>query len=215
MDIVIDELKEKNSKLKQELGSLGTRLDELKGAYITVISSLVKALEEKDMYTAGHSERVAGYSLMLADSIGMKKEEMQILKYASLLHDLGKIGIPDKILNKKGELTSEERDIINKHEIESVRILEPVKFFKECLPLILHHHERFDGKGYPHGLSAERIPLGARIIAIADTFDAMTSGRSYNQPLKTDQAVAVLKENAGTQFDPNLVKKFAEALAKE
>jgi putative nucleotidyltransferase with HDIG domain len=212
IDFIIEDLKQKNTEFSEKIGQLNQQVADLKGSYLTVISSLVKALEEKDIYTAGHSERVADYSMSLADKINMDEPSKQTLKKAALLHDIGKIGMPDAVLHKKGELNEEDKNAIKKHEVDSVRILEPVTFLKDTFPMILHHHEHFDGSGYPHGLTGGRIPLGARIIAIADTFDAMTSGRGYNRPLNTEEAVVALRKAAGTHLDPALVDKFIEVI---
>jgi len=213
LDFVIEDLKQRNKQLDLNIDKQNMQIKSLKDSYLTVISSLVKALEEKDIYTAGHSERVARYSIVLADFINMEESSTETLRQAALLHDVGKIAIPDSILHKKEELSEDDKKVIQKHAIEGVRILEPVKFFKDTFPLILHHHEHYDGSGYPHGLTSERIPLGSRIIALADAFDAMTSGRGYNRPLKTDEAFAILKKDAGGQFDPDLVEKFIKAIS--
>jgi HD-GYP domain-containing protein (c-di-GMP phosphodiesterase class II) len=209
---VIEDLRQKNKKLMNKVAESDSQIKELKDSYLTVISSLVKALEEKDVYSAGHSERVADYSEALAKQLNLQDPYKQTLKKASLLHDIGKISIPDNILHKQGALTEDEKSIVKRHELESVKILEPSTFLRDAIPLILHHHEHYDGGGYPHGLAGEMIPLGARIIAICDAFDAMTSGRGYNRPLNVDEAIAALKENAGRQFDPKLVGKFIEVI---
>lgn len=208
VDFVIEDLRQRNKQLLDKIERLNTHINDLKNSYLTVISSLVKALEEKDVYTAGHAERVASYSLALANKLKISDSYKETLREAALLHDIGKIGIPDNLLRKKGALNEEEREIIKRHEIESVKILEPATFLKDTIPLILHHHEHHDGSGYPHGLTGERIPLGSRIIAICDSFDAMTSGRGYNRPLNTEEAISALRKDAGKQFDPDLVEKF-------
>jgi len=215
MNFVLDDLKRRNKHFADEVNTLKLRIEELVNSHFTIILSLVKALEEKDIYTAGHSNRVADYSEKIAKKIGLDKDAVDMIKKAALLHDIGKIGIPDFILHKKEDLSSDERSAIQKHPIESVKILEPAIFLKNILPLILHHHERYDGKGYPHGLSGERIPLGARIIAIADSFDAMTSGRGYNKPKNTLQTIDILKQEAGGQFDPGLIPGFIEIISQQ
>lgn len=208
VDFVIEDIKKRNKQLLEKIEKLNTHLSNLKDSYLTIVFSLVKALEEKDYYTAGHSERVTNYSMALADKLKISDSDKETLREAALLHDVGKIGIPDSILQKKGPLTEEERKVIQRHGIESVKILEPATFLKDTLPIILHHHERYDGNGYPHGLTGERIPLGSRIIAVGDAFDAMTSGRGYNNPRNTEEAISILKEEAGKQFDSDLVEKF-------
>ncbi len=175
--------------------------------YLRSIQSLVKALEAKDSYTRGHSERVTFYSLELAKGLG-KSVDMEKLRSAGILHDLGKIGIPETILNKPGRLENEEFVIVKKHPSMGVQILEPIESLKGVFPVIMHHHERFDGKGYPSGLQGAKIPIEARILAIADTYDAMTSNRAYRGALSPQQAVEEIDKFAGSQFDPDLASKF-------
>jgi putative nucleotidyltransferase with HDIG domain len=213
MDFILDDVKRKNTLLQDEIAGLNLKIKKLLGSNFDIILSLVRALEQKDIYTAGHSERVADYSVRMAKKLGLNEGAVETIKRAALLHDIGKISISDELLHKKEGLTRDDRNIIQRHEIESVRILEPVEFLKDTLPLILHHHEHFDGSGYPHGLAGERIPLGARIIVIADSFDAMTSGRGYNKPLSTQEAVAALKKGSGSQFDPGLIDRFIEVIS--
>ena len=213
VDFILDDVKRKNTQLMEEIDALKLRIKRLTDSNFDVILSLVKALEEKDIYTAGHSERVADYSVKLAGKLNLGEKAIEVIKKAAFLHDIGKISIPDGLLHKKEGLTSDDINIIQRHEIESVRILEPIEFLKDAAPLILHHHERFDGNGYPHGLAGERIPLGARIIAIADSFDAMTSGRGYNKPLTTQEAIAILKKESGRQFDPELIGNFIHIIS--
>jgi len=184
-------------------------------AYLQFVSSLVNALESKDPYTEGHSEKVCRYALLLADAAGISAEERGKIKTAALLHDLGKIGIPDKILHKKGQLTDEEFAFIKEHEVMSTKILEPLEEFKEVLPYILHHHENYDGSGYPHGLAGNFIPLGARIIAIADVYDALTTGRDYREALSVEKAIGILREMKGKRLDPELVETFLAIVEKE
>jgi putative nucleotidyltransferase with HDIG domain len=181
-------------------------------AFLGIISSLAKALEARDPYTEGHSQRVTNYALIMADKLGWGDELKEKLNSAALLHDLGKIGIPDSILHKKGALTDEEYDFIKKHEVISIKILEPLKEIKEVLPWILYHHERWDGTGYPHGLGGNSIPLGAQIIALADTFDAITTGRDYKKSLSVEEALNEIIKFKGVQFNPQLVDVFVEAI---
>jgi putative two-component system response regulator len=175
--------------------------------YLRSIQSLVKALEAKDSYTRGHSERVTFYSLELAKGLG-KSVDMEKLRSAGILHDLGKIGIPETILNKPGKLENEEFLIVKKHPSMGVRILEPIESLKGVFPVIMHHPERYDGKGYPAGLQGEKIPIEARILAIADTYDAMTSNRAYRDALSPQKAVEEIDKFAGVQFDPDLASQF-------
>jgi len=181
---------------------------------LKLTDTLLKALEERDPYTFGHCRRVARNAKLLAKAAGLNEYESMVVEYASVFHDLGKIAIPDSILLKPGRLTAEENEIIRTHPIKSVEILEPVTsipFFKDLIPGILHHHERTDGKGYPHKLKGEEIPMTARVILIADTFDAMTTTRPYRQGLPDEVAYKELQTFAGRQFDSDLVKVFCKA----
>lgn len=203
---------DKNAELLNLIGQLKAEERKTKEAYFELMASLVAALESKDAYTKGHTQRVCNYSLMLAQKLNLSLEEKERIKKAALLHDLGKIGIPDSVLHKKGQLTDEEFSIIKEHEIISAKILEPIKEFKDIIPYILYHHENFDGSGYPHGLAADFIPLGARIIAVADMFDALTTGRSYKQAFSVEEAVREIERAKGKKLDPVLADKFIEAL---
>ena len=180
----------------------------------TVTQSLLQALKERDPYTYGHCRRVARNAALLAHAAGLNEYEQRVIEFSSLFHDLGKIGIPDSILLKPGRLTAEEQSIIRIHPIKSAEILAPlnnIPFFKATLPGVRHHHERMDGLGYPDGVMGDQIPLSARIILIADTFDAMTSTRPYRKGLPLDVAYRELRQFAGRQFDTQLVKTFLDA----
>lgn len=180
--------------------------------YFHTMHSLVVALEKKDPYTYGHSERVAFYATELARGMGLPSQEIDAVNKAAYLHDIGKIGLPDKILHKNERLTEDEFDFVKRHLSDGVKILEGLPFYEQVVQYILYHHERYDGKGYPHGLSGEMIPVGAQIIAISDAFDAMTTGRGYNEPLGVTRAIAELRKCSGTQFNPDCVKAFVELL---
>jgi HD-GYP domain-containing protein (c-di-GMP phosphodiesterase class II)/CHASE2 domain-containing sensor protein len=203
---------EKNRSLLSTIEQLKQEEAKNKQAYFQLVSSLVSALESKDAYTKGHSQRVGDYACLLAEKLKLSEEEIERIRKAALLHDLGKIGIPDGILHKRGSLNDDEFAVIKEHEVTSVRILEPIEEFRSIMPYILHHHERFDGTGYPHGLAGEMIPRGARIIAIADVFDALITGRDYKKAFPIKDAVAELQRCKGSQFDPVLVDAFVEAL---
>lgn len=177
---------------------------------INMIKSLIYAIEAKDVYTRGHSERVSNYCMLMADRLELGKGEKNILQWASILHDVGKIGVPEAILNKEGPLDDEEYEIIKEHPTRGHKILQPIEQLSTALPGICHHHERYDGKGYPDGLKGEEIPLHARIIAVADTFDAITSKRAYRAEKEAEKALAIIDEVAGTQLDPYLVSVFKE-----
>jgi response regulator RpfG family c-di-GMP phosphodiesterase len=182
--------------------------------YVRSIDAMIKALEAKDFYTRGHSQRVTLYSMAIAAELGMKGQELEDLHRASVLHDLGKIGVREAVLNKPGRLTEEEFAEIVRHPETAVRILEPIPFFRPLLPAILHHHERFDGKGYPSRLAGSNIPFASRIMAIADTFDAMTSTRAYRKALPVADAIAEIRRCSGTQFDPDIVPAFLACQSK-
>ena len=188
--------------------------DVINSMYVRSIDAMIKALEAKDFYTRGHSQRVTLYSMAIAAELGMKGQELEDLHRASVLHDLGKIGVREAVLNKAGKLTEEEFGEIVRHPETAVRILEPIPFFRPLLPAILHHHERFDGKGYPSRLAGRSIPLASRIMAIADTFDAMTSTRAYRKALPVADAIAEIRRCSGTQFDPDIVPAFLACQSK-
>jgi putative nucleotidyltransferase with HDIG domain len=202
------DIEEKNRQLLSLIDNLNKEHVKTKEAFFQIITSLVNALEARDPYTEGHSERVAKYALMLVDKLGWSQEAREKLKKAALLHDLGKIGIPDSILHKKGRLTDEEFGFIKKHEIIAVKILEPLKEFSEILPWVLYHHERWDGKGYPQGLAGEAIPEAAQILSLADVFDAITTGRDYKPAFSVEAAVQEITRNKGSQFNPRLADLF-------
>ena len=186
--------------------------EEIQRTYYETIKSLVHALEARDSYTRGHSERVTKYALLIADKMDIEKEERKILSYAGILHDIGKIGISDAILNKPTKLTAKEWEKIESHPYLGDSILGPIKFLKKTQTVILHHHERYDGKGYPGKLKGRSIPVGSRIISVCDAYDAMTSTRTYRNALSKGQAIGELKKNAGTQFDPKIVGLFLEIM---
>jgi len=173
---------------------------------------LAYTLEEKDPYTSGHSERVCYYSDFISKRLSFPPKERNELQIASYLHDIGKIGISNRFINKKGTLTPTDWAIIKQHTKKSIELLIPLNLSPNILAYIQHHHERYDGAGYPDGLTGEQIPLGARIIAISDSYDSMTSDRPYRKPLTNGDAKNELVKNAGKQFDPNLVSVFLDVL---
>lgn len=180
---------------------------------LETIISLTKAVETKDSYTHSHSEMVSRYAGSVASSMGLSDEEVHRISIAGLLHDVGKIGIPDEILNKESRLTNEEYEMMQSHPVLGYNILASVDELKDTLPYVLHHHERPDGMGYPNGLKGNEIPLGARIIAVVDAFHSMTSARPYRKtPLSVEVAIELLKKGKGTQFDANVVDQFISIL---
>jgi HD-GYP domain-containing protein (c-di-GMP phosphodiesterase class II) len=176
--------------------------------YLQTISSLVLAMEAKDSYTGGHSNRVAEMACELGRRVGLKDNELKIMEWAGLLHDIGKIGIREDVLCKDGKLTPEEFDHIKTHPVKSFQVLEPIDALKCILGAVRHHHEHYDGKGYPDGLSGEDIPYYARILTVADIWDALTSTRSYRPAMSSEKARKILQEESGTTMDPELVKEF-------
>ncbi|MBP1695045.1 MAG: response regulator [Deltaproteobacteria bacterium] len=173
---------------------------------------LAYTLEEKDPYTSGHSERVCYYSDFISKRLSLSPKERSELQIASYLHDIGKIGISNRFINKKGTLTSTDWAVIKQHTKKSIELLVPLNLSSSIISYIQHHHERYDGTGYPDGLAGEKIPLGARIIAISDSYDSMTSDRPYRKPLTNGDAKSELLKNAGKQFDPKLVALFLDVL---
>lgn len=183
--------------------------------FVSSIKALANAIEARDAYTRGHSERVTKYSVKIAEKMGIEKDEIEKIRYAAVLHDIGKIKIREEILNKPGKLTDEEFDILKQHPTHGAKMLKPVEEFNDILPYLYHHHERYDGRGYPQGLSGSSIPLASRIMAVADTFDAMTSNRPYRKAMPVSKAIVELEKNAGTQFDPEIVKLFLDIIKNE
>ena len=189
-----------------------TLYQNLHESYLSIIRALVSALELKDSHTRGHSESVTRYAVALAKKLKLFPQEIESIEVAAILHDIGKIGIQESILNKPGKLNNEEWKEMKRHPEFSYKILKEVNFPWEIKPVIYAHHERYNGKGYPARLKGEKIPLGARILAVADTFAAMTSDRAYRKGLSKEMAIEELKRVAGTQLDPELVKVFVEML---
>ncbi|MBO8161660.1 MAG: HD-GYP domain-containing protein [Thermosipho sp. (in: Bacteria)] len=178
-----------------------------RNAKIELLMALIKSLEEKDPYTAGHGEMVAEISSKIAEKLDFQKKEIELIKIAGVLHDIGKIGIPDIIILKKDKLTEEEYMIMKEHPKKGFEILKQINEFEETVAKwVLYHHERWDGKGYPEGLKGEEIPLESRIITIADVYHALISDRPYRKALSKEEAVKILKEESGKFFDPKLVE---------
>jgi len=175
---------------------------------LSAVYALVSAVEAKDPYIYGHSRKVNTYAVALAEAIRLSPDEVANVSTAALLHDIGKIGIPDKVLNKKGKLNEEDWRAIKAHPKLGATIIRNIPHLVPCVNSILHHHERWDGGGYPEGLKGEEIPREARILAIADTFEAMTSARPYRPALPLEEIVKELRQGAGLQFDPKLVEAF-------
>jgi putative nucleotidyltransferase with HDIG domain len=177
--------------------------------FIQSIWGLVQALEAKDPYAKRHSENVTYYAVAIAQRMGINPPEVEAIRRAAMIHDIGKIGVPDAILAKPGRLTPRERSIIEQHPLIAVRILEKMTFLEREITSVRHHHEKWNGQGYPDGLSGDSIPLGARIMAVADTFDALTSNRSYRTLRSIAEAMKILADSAAYEFDPAPVKSMA------
>jgi putative two-component system response regulator len=227
LDLVVLSVKKalEKKRLEDEVGAYRTHLERLvderteklqqayrilKKAHLDSVKVLAEAIDAKDPYTRGHSERVTTMSLKLALQIGFAEDRLESLEYGALLHDIGKIGIKDEVLRKPGVLDPEEYEYIQEHPLIGVRIVEGLEFFKDKIPIIRHHHEHFDGSGYPDGLVGEAIPLEARIIAVPDAFDAMTSARPHRRMIPLQDVLTELEQCQGTQFDPGVLKVFLD-----
>jgi len=188
--------------------------ENLRQLFLNTVKTLAAAIETKDIYTRGHSERVTDFSILIAKVLGFSDKELEDVRLAAILHDIGKIGVDESILRKPAKLTSEEFDEVKKHPGYGAKILESIPQLKEIIPAIQHHHERYDGNGYPEGLAGKDIPYIARIISIADTFDAMSSDRPYRKGLPFDTCIEEIRRCAGTQFDPDITEPAIEALER-
>lgn len=187
------------------------RNDQLEPAE-SVIFALARAVEAKDSYTEGHLWRLAFYSSAIGERLGLRADEMLALRYGALLHDVGKVGIDELIIRKGGPLTPAEYRLMQQHTLIGERIVQPLRLSSAVAPIVRYHHERWDGRGYPDGLAGEAIPLGARIVAVADAFDAMTTVRPYNRVLSADEAADLLRAGAGVYWDPTIVGVFLDWL---
>ncbi|GGY89420.1 HD-GYP domain-containing protein [Streptomyces poonensis] len=185
-----------------------------RAAHQATIRALVQAVDIKDGYTRGHSERVGQASVMIARELGMADERVELVRFAGILHDVGKLGVPTRLLRKDGPLTPEERRIVELHPEYGHEMVRGIGFLGEARSAVLHHHERLDGSGYPYGLAGDRIPEPARVVAVADAFDAMTSTRSYRRARPVAAALEELRRCAGTQFDPVMVGALVRALER-
>jgi len=202
-------LKLENRDYQQHLEQkVEEQAQKIRASFFNAVTALAYALEAKDVYTSGHSQRVTEISVAIAKELGLPKESIEKIRLAGLVHDIGKIGVRELVLNKPGSLSEEEYEHVRLHSETGEHILEPLVGDKEILKAVRHHHERYDGAGYPDGLKGERIPLLARIIAVADTFDAMTSERPYRKALTKEAACAEVERCRGTQFDPEAADAF-------
>ena len=217
---LFQDLKKRNETLEKQNSILAKRIEDstrnltqlyedLHSTYIRTIKSLAQAIEAKDRYTHSHSEKVTEYAIAIGNELGLSAAELEVIKEACELHDLGKIGIEDSILNKPGSLTAQEWEQIKKHPIIGAQILEPLTFLSDVVDLIRQHHEHYNGSGYPDGRAGEDILLGARIIHLADAYEAMRSIRAYRkEPFTKEETILEIKRNSGKQFDPKVVEAF-------
>ena len=201
----MNEIKEINTKLSDTY-------EKLEQAYLESIKTLRYTIEAKDMYTRGHSDRVAAYSVLIGKKLSLPENDLKTLEIGGLFHDIGKIGVPDSVLLKEARLTDEEYSQIKQHPNIGVHILSNASIFDDILPIVEHHHEKYDGSGYPGKLSGNDIPYLARITSIADSFDAMASKRAYRDSLELSTIISEFKRCRGTQFDPELCDLFLDIL---
>jgi len=186
---------------------------DIEEAHLDTLTSMALLLEAKDPYTRGHTERVRDYAVLIAQKLGLPQEDIEVLKLGASLHDLGKVGVPDAVLNKNGEPSEEEWMLIKRHPVIGYEVLAPVRFLKkEHLELVRHHHENVDGRGYPDGLRNDELPILVRIIRVADSYDAMASNRAYRMARDLEYIIAELRKHAGTHFDERVAKVFLEMI---
>lgn len=215
IDLKIDG-RDELSLLASQINQLACRLsNERENMLLSVIESLINALEAKDTYTYSHSSEVSDIALHIGQALHLPDDQLFQINFAAILHDIGKIGIPTPILNKTGPLSNEEWDMIKQHSVIGARIIAGIPFLSHVSDIILHHHARWDGTGYPSDLAGTDIPLGSRIIAVADSYQAMTSTRPYRESISHQEAIRQLTLNAATQFDPDIVAIFVKLYANK
>ncbi len=201
--------------IRQINNELKETYDKLEQAYLDSIQTLRYTVEAKDVYTRGHSDRVAEFSVLIGEKLGLSEEDIKSLRIGGLFHDIGKIGVPDNILLKDSKLTDDEYSQIKNHPSIGAHILSSAKIFESIIPIVKHHHEKYDGTGYPSRLKGEEIPFLARITTVSDTFDAMTSVRPYRNSIPLETVKNELKQYSGIQFDPNIASVFLDILEKD
>ena len=191
---------------------LSKNYHELEDLFMGFVKAMVNALEAKSPWTRGHSERVAAFALEIACELDLSESQRKAVTIASLLHDIGKIGTNSSILDKESSLSDDEYDNVKMHSVQGADILRGIRHFEDVVLMIRHHHEKIDGSGYPDGLKGDQIPMGARIVYVADAFDAMTEARPYRPAIDIEKAMAELQKNVGTQFDPLVVDAWSRVL---
>jgi len=220
--IDITDIKEKENKLVRSrdaffnmLKDIDSAYKELRGIYNDLVVAFSEVIDAKSPWTKGHSTGVAGHAVAIAKQMGLKETDVETLKIASLLHDIGKIGTYDVILDKPDKLTDDEIRLIKQHPVKGEEILKPIKGLERILPIVRSHHEKFDGSGYPDGLKGDEIPFLARLLCVADSFDSMTSDRPYRAPCTREYTLQELKQCAGTHFDPEIVEALLQILTNK
>lgn len=202
-------------EIKKINTELSSTYEKLERAYLESIETLRFTVEAKDTYTRGHSDRVSSYSVLIGEKLGLPESDLKILKIGGLFHDIGKIGVPDSIIQKETKLTDDEYSEIKNHPSIGAHILSSAEIFKDIIPIVKHHHEKYDGNGYPGKLKGEEIPFLARIASVADSFDAMTSRRTYRDSLSIDTVISEFHRCRGTQFDPVITDAFLYILEND
>jgi len=211
----VEELRRSHDELQRANGQLESLLERTRTSYLSTIASLARTIEAKDPYTGGHTERVGEYAQMLARELGFAEDDLEAVEVGAIVHDIGKIGIPDRILLKPGRLDAEEFAEMRRHPEISSYILEELDLPQIVYDMARNHHERFDGNGYPDGLAGEEIPLAARVLTVADAFDAMTSDRPYRRAMSVEEALAEIRNGAGTQFCPAVAEALDACFAAQ
>jgi len=191
-----------------------TKYAETRDLFFGTVSALSQAIDAKDGFTRGHADRVSRIAGAIAREMNLSENQIEQIELAGMLHDIGKIGVEDRILMKPSRLDEDERDLMRRHPMYGASILEPSSALRPLVPIVLHHHENFDGTGYPEGLKGEQIPIGARIIIVADAYEAMTSDRIYRKAIGHERALEQLERHKGAQFDPRVVRSLEHLLAK-
>jgi putative nucleotidyltransferase with HDIG domain len=202
-------------RARRDLENVGERFAELEAAFLEIVREWGESIESKDAYTQGHCSRVAEYACLLAQASGFPPDEMMWFRMGALLHDVGKVSVPLTILNKEGKLDEDEWSVMSRHPVYGVELLEGIEFPWDVRPMVRHHHERWDGSGYPDRLAGEAIPLEARILTIADIYDALTTTRSYRRAFTHERAMEIMASEVGQSVDPGLFEIFALQVATQ